>query len=409
MNQEQTMNNPTHEAHRVIPIKVDTGTAYGRPAPTYQKELAEVAAGTPMGELLRRYWHPIGLVGDATTVPRKVRVLGEDLILFRDTQGRPGLVYPHCAHRGTSLYYGKVDDKGIRCCYHGWQFDAQGHCMDQPCEPGGGKARDKVRQPWYPVQELYGLIWAYMGPPDRKPTLPRYECLEVLDEGEMLEADDSSIGGGGPQVIECNWLQHYENLVDPFHVVILHTSFSGTQFVEQMAVMPEVTWETQPQSVRTISLRTLPDGKTLRRISEAGLPTLRVIPSPRLGRFGRVESLGWVLPIDDHRFRIYVVGRVKEVGELRKMRTRMNGKLWEDMSEEEHQQYPNDVEAMVSQGVIAKHSEEHLATSDRGIVMLRRLLQNHLEALAKGEDPAGVSFDPDAPPVVFTAGNFLVD
>jgi phenylpropionate dioxygenase-like ring-hydroxylating dioxygenase large terminal subunit len=104
--------------------------------------------------------------------------------------------------------------------------------------------RGKVRQPWYPVQELYGLVWAYMGPPDKKPVLPRYECLETLDEGEFLEADDNSIGGGGPQVIPCNWLQHYENLVDPFHVVVLHSSFSGTQFVPQMAVMPEVTWDT---------------------------------------------------------------------------------------------------------------------------------------------------------------------
>jgi hypothetical protein len=88
-------------------------------------------------------------------------------------------VYPHCAHRGTSLYYGKVEERGIRCCYHGWLFDVQGHCLDQPCEPEGGRARDKVRQPWYPVQELYGLVWAYMGPPDKKPVLPRYECLET--------------------------------------------------------------------------------------------------------------------------------------------------------------------------------------------------------------------------------------
>ena len=394
---------------RVIPIAVDTGTAYGRPAPTHRADLTEVGPGTPMGELLRRYWHPIGMVADATDTPRKVRVLGEDLILFRDQSGRPGLVYPHCAHRGTSLYYGKVEATGIRCCYHGWLFDVQGHCLDQPCEPGGGKARDKVRQPWYPVQELYGLIWAYMGPPERKPVLPRYECLDVLDEGELLEADDSSIGGGGPQIIPCNWLQHYENLVDPFHVVILHTQFSGTQFVDQMAVMPQVTWDTQEHSVRTISDRKLPDGKTLHRISEAGLPTLRVIPSPRLGRFGRVESLGWVLPIDDHSFRIYVVGRVREAGELRRMRTRMNGKLWEEMTEAEHQKYPNDVEAMVSQGVIARHSEEHLATSDRGIVMLRRLLLQQLDLVREGKDPQGVSFDPDAPPVHFTAGNFLVD
>lgn len=396
---------------RVIPIapaEPDTGTAYGRPKPTHRAELAEVGAGTPMGELMRRYWHPIGLSSDATDTPRKLRVLGEDLILFRDGQGRPGLLYPHCAHRGASLYYGKVDAQGIRCCYHGWLFDVKGHCLEQPCEPEGGRARDRRRQPWYPVQEQYGLIWAYMGPPGKKPVLPRYECLEVLDDGEFLEADDSSIGGGGPQIIPCNWLQHYENLVDPFHVVILHSGFSGTQFVTEMAAMPDVHWEAQPLGVRTVSMRTLPDGRRLRRISEAGLPTLRVIPSPRLAHFGRVESLGWVLPIDDHSFRIYVVGRVREAGELRRMRTRMNGKLWEEMSEEEHRLYPNDVEAMVGQGVIAKHSEEHLVTSDKGIVMLRRLLQAQLQALAEGRDPAGVSFDPEVPPVSFTAGNWLV-
>jgi len=397
-----------------IPVRTtngapDTGTAYGRPPASHRAELTEVGAGTPMGELLRRYWHPIGMAADATGTPRKVRVLGEDLVLFRDLSGRPGLVYPNCAHRGTSLYYGKVDERGIRCCYHGWLFDAQGHCLEQPCEPQGGLARDRVRQPWYPVQELYGLIWAYLGPPERKPVLPRYECLEQLDDGEFLEADDSSIGSGGPQVVPCNWLQHYENLVDPFHVVILHASFSGTQFVPAMAVMPEVTWETQPLSVRTVSIRKLPDGKTLRRISEAGLPTLRVIPSPRIGRYGTVESLGWVLPIDDHSFRIYVVGRVREAGELRRMRSRLNGKLWEELTEAEHQQYPGDYEAMVSQGAIASHSEEHLATSDRGIVLLRRLLEQQLRTVAAGGDPAGVSFDPDAAPVHFSAGNFLID
>ncbi len=347
-----------------------------------------------MGELLRRYWHPIGMCTDATDTPRQVRVLGEDLILFRDKQGRPGLVYPHCAHRGTSLLYGKVEDNGIRCCYHGWLFSADGRCLEQPCEPEGGKFREKVRQPWYPVQEQYGLIWAYMGPAAKKPTLPRYEALENLEGGEFLEANDRSIGGGGPVVIDCNWLQHYENLVDPFHVVVLHTTFSGTQFVDQMATMPQVTWEKVELGVRTTSIRKMDDGKTFRRVSQAGIPTLRVIPSPRVGKYGRVESLGWILPIDDHHFRIFVVGRVTEVGELSKMRSRAS---------------PGDYEAMVSQGKVAKHSEEHLAMSDRGIVMLRRFLQGQLETVARGEDPAGVSFDPDAPPVFFDAGNFLED
>src|SRR3954469_860949 len=247
---------------------------------------------------MRRYWHPVAVSDKVTSRPQNVRILGEDLVLFSDGKGRVGLLYPRCAHRGTTLYYGKVDDVGIRCCYHGWQFDVEGRCTDMPCEPeNGARIRGKVRQPWYPVEELYGLVWAYMGPPEKKPVLPKYECLETLDEGEFLEADDNSIGGGGPQVIPCNWLQHYENLVDPFHVVILHSAFSGTQFVEQMAVMPQVTWDVQPLGVRTTSVRKLPDGKTFRRISEAGLPTLRVIPSPRVGKYGRVESLGWVLPI----------------------------------------------------------------------------------------------------------------
>lgn len=392
---------------RVIPIVPDTGTAYGKPAPTSRKELTEVGPGTPMGELLRRYWHPIGECADASDVPRQVKVLGEDLILFRDKTGRPGLVYPHCAHRGTSLFYGKVEARGIRCCYHGWLFDVEGHCLEQACEPEGGRHRERIRQPWYPVQEQYGLIWAYLGPAEKKPTLPRYECLETLDPGESLEVNARSLGGGGPVVIDCNWLQHYENLVDPFHVVVLHSTFSGTQFVEQMALMPQVEWDVVELGVRTTSRRQLPDGSTFRRVSQAGVPTLRVIPSPRVGKYGRVESLGWILPIDDHHFRIYAVGRVSEPGELTRMRSRMNGKLWEELTDEEHQQSPGDYEAMVSQGRVAKHSEEHLATTDRGLVMLRRYLLRQVEAVQRGEDPAGVSFDPEAPPVFFDAGNFI--
>jgi phenylpropionate dioxygenase-like ring-hydroxylating dioxygenase large terminal subunit len=400
------MMQPTKQ--KVIPIMADTGTAYGIKPGTYNANLTEVSAGKPMGELLRRYWHPIGLQSDACNTPRKVRVLGEDLILFRDKTGKPGLVHPNCAHRGSSLFYGRVEERGIRCCYHGWLFDVEGHCIEQACEPELGRARDKVRQPWYPVQDLYGLVWAYMGPPDKKPVLPRYEALERLDEGEFLEADDSSIGGGGPPIIPCNWLQHYENLVDPFHVVILHSTFSGTQFVEQMALMPTVTWEPSELGVRTISIRQLPDGKTFRRISQAAMPTLRVIPSPRVGKFGRVESLGWILPIDDHQFRIYVVGRSKTRGELSKMRSRPDGKrLWEELSEDEHQRFPGDYEAMVSQGAISSHSQEHLATTDRGIVMLRRYLQQQLDRVQRGENPAGVTFDAEAPPVVFDAGNYL--
>ena len=267
----------------------DLGTGYAMKPSTTRTELTAVGRGTPMGELLRRYWHPVGLVGDATDIPRKVRVLGEDLVLFRDKHARVGLLHARCCHRGTTLYYGKVEEDGIRCCYHGWKFDTEGHCLEQPCEPDGGLFKDKVRQPWYPVQERYGLIFAYLGPSEKKPVLPAYECLEKMDDGEFVEADNSSIGGGGPAIIPCNWLQHFENVVDPYHVPVLHGSFSGPQFTNMMASMPEVKFETSARGVTVRSIRHQDDGKVFYRVTEAALPTLRVVPNPRVAQFARVE------------------------------------------------------------------------------------------------------------------------
>ena len=386
---------------------LDQGTGYDRRPSTSNRLLTEVGRGTPAGEMLRRYWHPVGLSTDAVPRPMAVRALGEDLILFRKPDGTPGLLHSRCAHRGTTLYYGRVEERGIRCCYHGWLFDTDGRCLEQPCEPSGGIIRDRIRQPWYPVQERYGLIFAYMGPPARKPVLPRYEILENLDPGEMLDADDTSIGGGGPHVIGCNWMQHFENLADAFHVPILHGSFSGPQFVEQMGLMPEVKWEYTERGVKTTSLRTLDDGSIFHRVSEAVLPTLRVIPNPRVAQYSRCESIGWVLPIDDTHFRIYTAARVHEPGKLQLMRSRLNGKLWEDLTEEEHQLFPGDHEAMVGQGPVTFHSDEHLATTDSGVAMLRRMVLRQVAAVERGEDPIGIDFG-DAEPVRFDAGNFII-
>ena len=381
-------------------------TAYDLPAPQHLAELTEVGRGTPMGELLRRYWHPVGRCEDACGTPRRVRVLGEDLVLFRDHQGRAGLLHERCAHRGASLYYGRTEPQGLRCCYHGWLFDAQGHCLDQPCEPNNDHCA-RVRQPWYPVQERYGLIFAYLGPADRQPLLPRHELLENLRDGEFIEADDNSIGSGGPALVPCNWLQHYENVVDPYHVPILHGSFSGPQFVAQMGLMPEVDFEYFELGIRSTQLRRLPDGRTHRRVTEAMVPTLRVVASPRVEEYGPCHLIGWVLPIDDTRFRIYSAGRVREPGALTRIRSRMNGKLWTELSEAEHQQFPGDYEAQVSQGPISIHSEENLSTTDRGIAMLRRYLLRQVNAVRNGEHPAGVQFEPGSETVPSLAGNFL--
>jgi phenylpropionate dioxygenase-like ring-hydroxylating dioxygenase large terminal subunit len=361
-----------------------------------------------MGELLRRYWHPVGVSGDAGATPRPVKALGEELILFRDGEGRPGLVYPRCCHRGTTLYYGKVEERGIRCCYHGWLFDVEGHCLEMPCEPNPTGAQcARVRQPWYPVEERYGLVFAYFGPPEKRPVLPRYECLEVMGPGEFVEADDSSIGSGGIVIAPCNWLQHFENVVDPYHVPILHGTFSGPQFVEQMAAFPKVKFEYGRQGVKSTSIRPGPDGKQFRRVTEAVVPTLRVVPNPRVAQYGMVESIGWTLPIDDTHYRIYVAGRVKEKGELAKFKSRYNGKAWAELTEAEHRQFPGDVEAQVGQGPITFHSEEHLMSSDQGVSMLRILLQKQVDIVAKGGDPLGVAFDESAAYVKFDAGQYL--
>ena len=387
----------------------DEGTAYEIRLPRSKSELVEVGRGSPMGELLRRYWHPVGLAADANGTPRKIRALGEDLILFRDGVGKAGLVHARCCHRGTTLYYGKVEERGIRCCYHGWLFDTQGRVLEQPCEPDGGAFRDKLRQPWYPLAERYGLIFAYMGPAAKKPVLPRYECLEVMDEGEFVEADDSSLGGGGPPIIPCNWLQHYENVVDPFHVPVLHAAFSGAQFTSAMAAMPQVSFAMSPRGVTVRSTRKLGDGKTFYRITEAAIPTLRVVPNPRVAQFARVESIGWVLPIDDTHYRIYTAGRTREKGAILARGAATGRKRWRDMTPAERRDFPGDWEAQTGQGAITVHSEEHLATSDKGIAMLRRALKRQVDAVAEGKDPMGVGFDPAAPLVAFDAGNWVVE
>ena len=384
---------------------LDTGTAYGRRPGTTNRDLTDTAPGTRMGALLRRYWHPVGLSSDATARPKVIRALGEDLILFRDGKGRPGLLYPRCAHRGTTLYYGKVEERGIRCCYHGWLFDVEGRCLEQPCEPENGRHRDKTRQPWYPVEERYGLIFAYMGPPEKKPALPRWDVLEDCEADEMIAADDHI--QSGPKLIPCSWTHHFDNVPDHFHVPILHGSNSGTQFVELMSRMPQITWERTEHGVKTMSRRKLDDGKTLLRIVEGVLPTMRLVPDPGISRYGKSESMSWLLPVDDTHHMLYAA--VKRKPGWTRAFTRPGGMGWDEMTESQHQQYPDDFEAQTGQGAMTLHSEEHLVTTDQGLVMLRRLLLQQVDAVAEGKDPIGIGFDPQAAPTRTEAGNFLIE
>jgi phenylpropionate dioxygenase-like ring-hydroxylating dioxygenase large terminal subunit len=382
------------------------GRAYGRPPARFNKTLIEVGPGTPCGELMRRYWQPIAASDKLRDLPVKVRVLGEDLVLFRDARGRPGLLYPRCMHRGTSLYYGRIEAEGIRCCYHGWLFDREGRCLDQPCEPDGGRHRDNARQPWYPVQERYGLVFAYLGPPEKQPVLPLYDNLEDITPEEMLWVSVGGFGSTGDDslsVVPYSWLHMNDNVMDPFHVHVLHSTFSGIQFHETFALMPKVDFFYADHGVCYSAIRQLEDGTEIDRISTWLMPNIMSVPDIRF-RIGRSTGVSWVVPVDDsHYIQVMVMKLPKDSP---RFGMQINGKRWGELSEEEHQRFPGDFEAQAGQGAISLHSEEHLVTSDRGIMMQRRLLEQQIEVVARGGDPLGVSFDPARALVSVRSGNF---
>jgi len=394
------------------------GSAYGRPKHTHDAELTEVGPGTPCGEFMRRYWHPIAISEQVTTRPQNIRILGEDLILFRDGSNRPGLLTPRCAHRGTSLYYGKVDEHGIRCCYHGWQFDVEGRCIDQPCEPNGGAPRrDRIRQPWYPLEERYGLVFAYMGPPEKRPVLPRWEVLENLQPGESIYLHAYTGYGVGAddtvKIVPMNWLQNFENIMDPFHVPMLHTRHRAIQYTPEAGHLPDVTFEYTDLGINYIAHRQLGDGRTVDRVSSAMMPLVVVVPDQQLAVTGPTTYIRWLLPVDDHHHALFHAMRVPAgidgADVFQKASRPMpmgDSTLWSEMTEDQHQTFPTDWEAMYSQGGITLHSEENLANSDKGVIMLRRLIRQQIDAVRNGKDPIGVSFDEGALSRI-VAGNYF--
>lgn len=405
------MNATTPQALAATAIDDPNGRAYGRAPGQPDPLLMQVGPGTPMGEYLRRFWHPVALSSDATSRPRKVRVLGEDLILFRDGKGRTGLLYPHCMHRGTSLYYGRVEDEGIRCCYHGWLFRIDGECLEQPCEPNGGARKEVARQPWYPTQEKYGLVFAYFGPADKQPQMPKFSHMDTLAEGESYEVDNSGFGGyadyNAPSIVPCNWLQDFENVMDPYHVQVLHSTFSGVQFSEKFISMPKVEWSYTEDGVVYHAYRTLDNGGKLTRVNSVFMPNISAVPRVDASE-GQAPGLGWYVPVDDHSHTTFWVSKVtaETRGQLYRGLAMHNGKYWSELTEEERQAFPGDAEAQMSQGTQPRHGEWHLAMSDRGVSMVQRMLKAEVQKVQQGENPIGVTFDANAPAIQVKSGNY---
>jgi phenylpropionate dioxygenase-like ring-hydroxylating dioxygenase large terminal subunit len=356
-----------------------------RDVPPPDAELTRVGPGTPCGEYLRRFWQPVACARDLAETPLRVRILGEDLVVFRDRSGRTGLLHLHCAHRGTSLEFGIPVERGIRCCYHGWRFDVDGRCLECPGQPDGSRLRERVWQGAYPTLEFAGLVFAYLGPPEHRPVFPMYDSYDVPGHTLMPAAEFS---------LPCNWLQVKDNSMDPIHTAFLHALSSGYQFTEAFGAVPELDWRMTEAGMVYIATRRIGDlvwvricdfmppnvHQFTRELEEATAPT----------EASRPVIIRWAVPGDDTTTTNFELAQVDPRWGLTPGAVARPGfGQSDDRCYRERQRHPADFDAQSSQRPIAVHALEHLGAADRGVVMLRRIVRDGIRAVARGEAPWG--------------------
>ena len=356
-----------------------------RDVPAPDAELTQVGAGTPCGEYLRRFWHPVAFARDLAAAPLRVRMLGEDLVVFRDRGGRVGVLHLHCAHRGTSLEFGIPLERGIRCCYHGWVYDVDGRCLETPGEPAGSRLKERVWQGAYPTHEFAGLVFVYLGPPDRRPAFPIYDSYDVPGYRLMPAAKF---------VMPCNWLQVKDNSMDPVHTAFLHALSSGYQFTEAFGAVPELDWTLTEAGMVYVATRRAGDlvwvrvcdfmppnvHQFTREIEEASEPK----PA------SRPVIIRWAVPNDDTCTTNFELAQIDPAWGLTAEQVAHPGfGQSDDRAYAERQRQPADFDAQSSQRTIAVHALEHLASTDRGVIMLRRIVRDGIRAVARGGDPRG--------------------
>ena len=360
------------------------------------KLLTEVGRGTPMGELMRRYWQPIGAAVDLESKwTKRVRMLGEDLVIFKDRQGRLGLIAEQCPHRRASFAHGIPTENGIRCPYHGWEYNAQGKCIHQPNEQDKCAFRDKVSTDAYPVQEMGGMLFAYMGP-QPQPLLPRWDGFVAQGTIRIM----------GRTILPINWLQIMENSLDPVHTEWLHGHHY--EFLKEQEGV-KVAISTRHLK---IDFKEFEYGMTKHRLLEGhsedgddwkvGHP----IVFPNMLAVGngdeksRYYSFQMRVPVDDTHtmhlwFNAYVPPQGVEVPKhlLEKVHT------YEVPFIDEKGEFivdnvdGQDMMAWISQGAIADRSLENLGATDKGIVMYRRMLKREMQKVQAGIDPMGIVRD----------------
>lgn len=358
-------------------------TAYSayqhRERPREDEDLTRVGPGTPCGEYLRRFWQPVILSSELGELPRRLRILGEDLVAFRDKSGAIGLLELHCPHRGTSLEFGLIGDKGIRCCYHGWLFDADGTILETPGEPADSTLKDRLFHGAYPVREYSGLVFAYMGPPDKQPDFPILDTYELSGYRQIARA---------PTLWECNWLQVKENSMDPAHLAFLHTLPGSEGFTDDFKELAEWDWMETPVGMVYIDTRRQAD-RVWVRVADFILPNIHQFPpnaDPMALRnsINRPQATTWAVPLDDTHTMQIGYQRAPEGREVRRgSGFGQDGKR----SYEERQRVPGDYDAQISiHGGVSRHGLEHLASTDRGIIMMRNMIRQGIRAVRNGED-----------------------
>ena len=369
--------------------------------------LTRVGAGTPMGELMRRYWIPALLseeISEPDCPPVRVRLLGEDLVAFRDSQGRVGLLDEHCSHRGTSLFYGRNEECGLRCIYHGWKYDIDGNVLDTPAEPDGSTLKNKVYHTAYPCTEAAGIVWSYMGPKEKTPLLPNYEWMTLPLENLYVTKS----------IQDCSWLQGLEGECDSSHLSVLHKAFTekqrggGDPDMYAADSAPHLEGVETDYGVRMISLRKADVNTTYLRVSNIVLPCHGFIPTGGLKGNTEGYTIHSHVPMDDeHSLRYNIHFRRtrpicederqhdKEIGpDFRKIRNLLNNYL-QDREQQKRETFTgmgktfliHDSCATESMGPIYDRSQEHLGVSDITVIAVRKLLLQCAKALANGKEP----------------------
>jgi 5,5'-dehydrodivanillate O-demethylase len=339
--------------------------------------MTQVGPGTPAGNMLRRYWWPILPSDEVKNKPIKVGLLGEKFVLFRTGEGKLGLLDLNCTHRRASLEFGRVEDKGIRCCYHGWKYDVEGNVLDMMIETdNGAKIRQNYKQPSYDTFEISGMVFAYIGPKPA-PKFPKWDLLFDDKCNKFIVGRDC----------HSNWVQRVENLNDPLHVSVLHAAVYP-ELAGARATTKDVEWHerwygidmrlTYASGIKDRHHFIFPAANRI-YVGRSGQRPYQWIQmfTPVTDTYTLVYQ--WMCSIGDPppykttaaKFQSYPPGGFKRIEDG-----------WWDIWERDQ-----DDAAMESQGVIANRSLEHMAPCDKGVALFRQLLKRSIDAVEQGKDP----------------------